>query len=130
MLQSSVGQYAVITVNYWAFTLTDGALRMLVILYFYQLGYSPFTIALLFILYELLGVITNGWGGWLGAKLGLNITMQCGLGLQIIALTMLLADPSALTPWYVMLSQALSGAAKDLNKMSAKSTIKNVKMRF
>ena len=31
---------------YWAFTLTDGALRMLVVLHFHQLGYSPLEIAM------------------------------------------------------------------------------------
>jgi len=123
-LSSPTGQYAVITANYWGFTLTDGALRMLVVLYFHQLGYSPLTIAMLFVLYELFGVITNLWGGWLGAKLGLNVTMQMGLGLQIIALGMLLVDTSYLTAVYVMLSHVLTGIAKDLNKMSAKSTIK------
>lgn len=126
MMKSPVAQYAVITANYWAFTLTDGALRMLVILYFHQLGFSPLNIALLFVLYELFGVITNLWGGWLGARIGLNITMQVGLALQIIALTMLLVDTSLLTAFYVMVSQALSGIAKDLNKMSAKSTIKTL----
>jgi len=126
MMKSPVAQYAVITANYWAFTLTDGALRMLVILYFHQLGFSPLNIALLFVLYELFGVITNLWGGWLGARIGLNITMQVGLALQIIALAMLLVDTSLLTAFYVMVSQALSGVAKDLNKMSAKSTIKTL----
>lgn len=123
-LSSPIGQYAVITANYWAFTLTDGALRMLVVLYFHQLGFSPLHIAMLFVLYELFGVITNLWGGWIGARLGLHITMQAGLVLQIIALTMLLVDTSMLTAIYVMVTQALSGIAKDLNKMSAKSAIK------
>ena len=126
MMKSPVAQYAVITANYWAFTLTDGALRMLVILYFHQLGFSPLNIALLFVLYELFGVITNLWGGWLGTKIGLNVTMQMGLTLQIVALAMLLVDTSLLTAFYVMVSQALSGIAKDLNKMSAKSTIKTL----
>lgn len=117
-------QYFIITGNYWAFTLTDGALRMLVVLYFYQLGYSPLSIALLFLFYEIFGVITNLVGGWLGASVGLNKTMNIGLGLQIIALAMLLVPTSYLTVVYVMVAQALSGIAKDLNKMSAKSSIK------
>jgi predicted MFS family arabinose efflux permease len=125
-LSSPIGQYAVVTANYWAFTLTDGALRMLVVLYFHQLGFSPLHIAMLFVLYELFGVITNLWGGWIGARLGLHITMQAGLALQIIALVMLLVDTSMLTAVYVMITQALSGIAKDLNKMSAKSAIKTL----
>lgn len=123
-LPVQVKQYLIITGNYWAFTLTDGALRMLVVLYFHQLGYSPLNIALLFLFYEVFGVVTNLIGGWLGARLGLNKTMNIGLGLQIIALAMLLVPTSFLTVFYVMVAQALSGIAKDLNKMSAKSSIK------
>ena len=123
-LSKQVKQYLVITGNYWAFTLTDGALRMLVVLYFHQLGYSPLNIALLFLFYEVFGVITNLVGGWLGARLGLNKTMNIGLALQIFALSMLAVPTEVLTIFYVMAAQALSGIAKDLNKMSAKSAIK------
>ena len=123
-LSSEVRQYIVITGNYWAFTLTDGALRMLVVLYFHGLGYSPLEIAMLFIFYEIFGVITNLLGGWLGARLGLNKTMNIGLFMQIVALAMLLVPASMLTVPWVMAAQALSGIAKDLNKMSAKSSIK------
>ena len=123
-LSPDIKQYLVITGNYWAFTLTDGALRMLVVLYFYQLGYSPFNIAMLFLFYEVFGVITNLIGGWLGARIGLNKTMNIGLALQVIALAMLAVSPELLTVFYVMFAQALSGIAKDLNKMSAKSAIK------
>jgi predicted MFS family arabinose efflux permease len=125
-LPPSIKQYLLITANYWAFTLTDGALRMLVVLYFHQLGYSPLNIAMLFLLYEIFGVITNLIGGWLGARLGLNHTMNIGLGLQIVALTMLAVPADMLTIVYVMAAQALSGIAKDLNKMSAKSAIKTL----
>jgi len=123
-LSPQVRQYIIVTGNYWAFTLTDGALRMLVILYFYGLGYSPLEIAMLFIFYEVFGVITNLIGGWLGARLGLNRTMNIGLFIQIVALAMLLVPTSLLTVPWVMGAQALSGIAKDLNKMSAKSAIK------
>lgn len=121
-LSADIRQYCLITTNYWAFTLTDGALRMLVVLHFHQLGYTPLEIAFVFIFYELFGVVTNLLGGWLGARIGLNNTMNIGLGLQIIALSMLLF--STLTVPWVMAAQALSGIAKDLNKMSAKSAIK------
>jgi hypothetical protein len=115
-----------VTLSYWAFTLTDGALRMLVLLFFHNLGYSPLEIASLFVLYEFCGVVTNLYGGWLGSKVGLTLTMQLGLGLQIIVLGMLLVSPSLLTVVYVMIAQAISGVAKDLNKLAAKSSIKNL----
>lgn len=123
-LSPEVRQYAVVTGNYWAFTLTDGALRMLVVLHFHQLGYGPLDIALLFLFYEIFGVITNLFGGWLGARIGLNRTMHIGLALQVVALAALLVPPTWLTVPWVMAAQALSGIAKDLNKMSAKSAIK------
>jgi len=125
-MNGAVRQYLLITGNYWAFTLTDGALRMLVVLYFHQLGYSPLQIAFLFIFYELFGVVTNLVGGWLGARIGLNRTMNLGLALQIIALGMLALPTTFLTIPWVMAAQALSGIAKDLNKMSAKSAIKQL----
>lgn len=123
-LSPEIRQYIVVTGNYWAFTLTDGALRMLVVLYFYGLGYSPLEIAMLFIFYEIFGVITNLIGGWLGARFGLNRTMNIGLFMQVVALGMLLVPATLLTVSWVMAAQALSGIAKDLNKMSAKSSIK------
>jgi MFS family permease len=123
-LSAEVRQYLVITGNYWAFTLTDGALRMLVVLHFHALGYSPLQIALLFLFYEVFGVVTNLVGGWLGARIGLNRTMNIGLGLQVVALGMLLVPSAMLTVAWVMGAQAISGIAKDLNKLSAKSSIK------
>ena len=123
-LSSQVRQYLLVTGNYWAFTLTDGALRMLVVLHFHALGYTPLQIAALFLFYEVFGVITNLVGGYLGARLGLNRTMNIGLGLQVLALLMLTVPAAWLTVPWVMAAQALSGIAKDLNKMSAKSTIK------
>ncbi|MEL7798677.1 organoarsenical effux MFS transporter ArsJ [Idiomarina loihiensis] len=123
-LSPAIRQYLIVTGNYWAFTLTDGALRMLVVLHFHQLGYSALEVAMLFLFYEFFGIVTNLFGGWLGARWGLNRTMNIGLGIQIVALAMLLVPGSMLTVIWVMAAQALSGIAKDLNKMSAKSTIK------
>ena len=123
-LSPDTRQYLLVTGNYWAFTLTDGALRMLVVLHFHALGYSPFEIAMLFLFYEFFGVVTNLIGGWLGAHVGLNRLMHMGLGLQVVALAMLLVPDSLLTVAWVMAAQALSGIAKDLNKMSAKSAVK------
>lgn len=123
-LSKSVRQYMLVTFNYWNFTITDGALRMLVVLYFHSLGYSTLEIASLFLFYEFFGVVTNLIGGWLGARLGLNKTMNIGLGMQVFALAMLAVPSSWLTIPWVMMAQALSGIAKDLNKMSAKSSIK------
>jgi hypothetical protein len=121
-----MGQYVLITGSYWAFTLTDGALRMLVVLHFHELGYSPLDIAFLFLFYELFGVVTNLFGGWLAARSGLAITVIGGLLLQVIALGMLLVETSYLSVGYVMLAQALSGIAKDLNKIGAKGSVKFV----
>ena len=123
-MKSPVKQYICVTLSYWAFTLTDGALRMLVLLFFHGLGYSPVQIASLFLLYEFFGMVTNLYGGWLATRIGLTRTLQLGLAVQIISLVMLLKDPSLLTVAYVMVAQALSGIAKDLSKMSAKSSIK------
>jgi hypothetical protein len=122
--------YALITGAYWGFTLTDGALRMLVVLHFHQLDYGEITIAFLFLFYEFFGIVTNLFGGWIAARSGLKSTLYGGLVLQIAGLLML----AALQPgWgeivsvaYVMVAQALSGIAKDLTKMSAKSAIKAV----
>lgn len=125
-LPNDVRQYMLVTFNYWNFTLTDGALRMLVVLHFHQLGYSPLEIASLFLFYEFFGVVTNLVGGWLGARLGLNRTMNIGLFMQVVALLMLAVPSVNLTVIWVMFAQALSGIAKDLNKMSAKSAIKTL----
>jgi len=124
LIAPSLHQYALVTGNYWAFTLTDGALRMLVVLHFYSLGYNALQIAVMFIFYELFGVVTNLLGGYFGARVGLNRTMNIGLGLQLVALSMLLVNPQLLTIAWVMAAQAISGVAKDLNKLSAKSAIK------
>jgi predicted MFS family arabinose efflux permease len=123
-VQTGLRNYLVVTAGYWAFTVTDGAIRMLVVLYFHQLGYSPFEVAMLFLFYELFGVVTNLVGGWLGARIGLNLTMHIGMVLQVVALLMLTVPDAWLSVVYVMAAQALSGIAKDLNKMSAKSSVK------
>ena len=122
----NVREYAVVTGTYWAFTLTDGAIRMLVLLHLHELGYSPLEIASLFILYELFGVVTNLVGGWIGARFGLRSTLFSGLALQIAALSLLAASAGSLTLALVMVAQAMSGTAKDLTKMSAKSYVKLV----
>ena len=120
--------YALVTLAYWGFTLTDGALRMLVLLHFHTLGYSPVQLAFLFLLYEFCGILTNLFGGWIGSRMGLKITLFSGLVLQIVALTMLsFVQPdwvAIVSVAYVMGSQALSGIAKDLTKMSSKSAVK------
>ena len=123
-MSADLRNYAIVTGSYWAFTLSDGAIRMLVVLYFYQLGYSPLEIALLFLFYEFFGVVTNLIGGWVGMRLGLNLTLHTGMGLQVIALSMLTVPDGWLSVPYVMTAQALSGIAKDLNKMSAKASVK------
>ena len=122
--------YATVTAAYWGFTLTDGALRMLVLLHFHTLGYTPFQLALLFLLYEVMGMVTNLIGGWIGSRFGLRITLFTGLGLQIAALLALSGLDPAWPVWgsvlYVLVVQGVSGVAKDLSKMSSKSAIKLV----
>jgi predicted MFS family arabinose efflux permease len=124
----SIRNYAIVTAAYWAFTLTDGALRMLVLLHFNQLGYSPVQLAFLFLLYEFFGIVTNLVGGWVASRTGLRFTLVLGLLLQVVALGLLAllnAEWSiGVSVGYVMGCQALSGIAKDLTKMSAKSAVK------
>lgn len=128
--KAGVRNYALVTAAYWGFTLTDGALRMLVLLYFYTIGYSPFEVAMLFLFYEIFGIVTNLFGGWIGSQFGVKLTLYGGIALQIGAL--LLMTPVneswalALAIPYVMVAQALSGIAKDLTKMSSKSAIRLV----
>jgi predicted MFS family arabinose efflux permease len=125
-----VRNYALVTAAYWGFTLTDGALRMLVLLHFHELGYTPVNLAFLFLLYEVFGILTNLFGGWIGSRLGLRVTLFAGLATQIVALLLLSAVSPAWAGWlsvgYVMSAQALSGIAKDLTKMSSKSAVKLV----
>lgn len=123
-MDSNTRNYLVVTGGYWAFTVTDGAIRMLVVLYFHLLGYSPFEVAMLFLFYEFFGIVTNLVGGWLGARIGLNLTMNIGMAMQVVALMMLTVPDAWLSVAYVMSAQALSGIAKDLNKMSAKASVK------
>ncbi|MEC6988024.1 MAG: organoarsenical effux MFS transporter ArsJ, partial [Actinomycetota bacterium] len=122
--------YILVTAGYWAFTLTDGALRMLVLLHFNDLGYSAVQIAFLFLAYEFMGILTNLLGGWVGSRRGLNITLIAGLVTQIVSLAALsfLSDdwPVWFAVTFVMALQALSGVAKDLTKMSSKSAVKAV----
>lgn len=122
-----VRNYAIVTLAYWADTLADGATRTLVLFYFYQLGYNALQVASLFLFYEIFGILTNLCGGWLASRFGLKSTLFMGLGTQLTALAMLaLMPPGGLTVVWVMASQALSGIAKDLTKMSSKSAVKLV----
>jgi MFS family permease len=125
-----VRKYAVVTAAYWGFMLTDGALRMLVLLHFHRLGYTPFELAVLFLAYELMGIVTNAGGGWVAARFGLKLTLTGGLLLQVVALLSLSAlDPAwpkELSVLFVLVVQGLSGVAKDLTKMSSKSALKFV----
>ena len=123
--RADLRNYAVVTGAYWADTIADGASRVLVLFYFYELGYSALKVASLFLFYELFGILTNLVGGWVAARLGLRTTLLAGLVVQLVALLMLgLAPTSWLVVGYVMAAQALSGIAKDLTKMSSKSAVK------
>lgn len=120
--------YSAVTAAYWAFMLSDGALRMLVLLHFNALGFTPVQLAWLFLLYEVAGILTNLAAGWLAARFGLAATLYAGLGLQVAALVALAQlDPSwgiAASVAFVMAVQGVSGVAKDLAKMSSKSAVK------
>jgi predicted MFS family arabinose efflux permease len=124
--QGDLRGYALVTGAYWAETITDGAIRTLVLFTFFDRGYSPFAVASLFLFYEVFGIVTNLVGGWLAARLGLKSTLVMGLAVQVVALSMLTAPAAWLAVPYVMAAQALSGIAKDLTKMSSKSAVKLV----
>ncbi len=130
MSSANLKDYALVTAAYWGFTLTDGALRMLVLLHFHTLGYSPLEVAMLFLFYEVFGIVANLLGGWMGSRFGVKLTLYGGISLQIVALLMLTPVNAswaiALAVPYVMVAQALSGIAKDLTKMSSKSAIRLV----
>ncbi len=128
--KAGVRNYALVTAAYWGFTVTDGALRMLVLLYFHTLGYTPLEVAMLFLFYEIFGIFTNLFGGWIGSQFGVKLTLYGGILMQIVALLMLTPVNQS---WaivvavpYVMVAQAISGIAKDLTKMSSKSAIRLV----
>lgn len=128
MSSHAARNYAIVTSAYWGFTLTDGALRMLVLLHFYRLGYSPFALAFLFLLYEAAGVVANLLGGWLATRFGISRMLIVGLVTQIVGFLLL----SALSPeWtaamsvaWVVFAQGVCGVAKDLTKTASKSAIK------
>jgi len=127
-MNAGTRNYAIVTAAYWGFTLSDGALRMLVLLHFYRLGYSPFTLAFLFLLYEAMGVVANLVGGWLATRFGIARMLAVGLATQICGFGLL----SALSPdWtvamsvaWVVVAQGICGVAKDLTKTASKSAIK------
>ena len=119
--------YGLVTAAYWADTIADGAIRILVLFYFYERGYSPFELATVFAFYEVFGILTNLFGGYIAARFGLLSTLGAGLSIQTLALLMLgLAPESLLVVGWVMAAQALSAIAKDLTKMSSKSAVKLV----
>ncbi len=123
-----IRNYLIVTASYWGFTLTDGALRMLVLLHFYALGYTPFMLASLFLLYETAGIFANLGGGWLATRFGIPRMLATGLVLQIGGLLMLSAlDPgwgAALSVAWAVIAQGISGVAKDVTKTASKSAIK------
>jgi len=127
-MQHAVRNYAIVTAAYWGFTLSDGALRMLVLLHFYRLGYSPFTLAFLFLLYEAAGVVANLIGGWLATRYGISRMLMVGLTTQITGFILLSQlNPewtAALSVAWVVVAQGICGIAKDLTKTASKSAIK------
>ncbi len=128
MVVPAVRNYMIVTAAYWGFTLTDGALRMLVLLHFYKLGYSPFTLSFLFLLYEAAGILANLVGGWLATRFGIARMLCVGLVTQIVGFVLLSQlDPNwtaAMSVAWVVLAQGVCGVAKDLTKTASKSAIK------
>ena len=128
MSSTATRNYAIVTAAYWGFTLTDGALRMLVLMHFYRLGYSSFTLALLFLLYEAAGVAANLVGGWLATRYGIARMLAVGLSTQIFGFLLLsLLNPAwtaAMSVAWVVIAQGICGVAKDLTKTASKSAIK------
>jgi MFS family permease len=126
--RAAVRDYAIVTAAYWGFTLTDGALRMMVLMHFYRLGYSSFTLALLFLLYEAAGVLANLIGGWLATRYGIARMLAVGMSLQIVGFVLLsLLQPgwtAAMSVAWVVVAQGICGVAKDLTKTASKSAIK------
>lgn len=129
-MSAAIRNYLIVTASYWAFTLVDGALRMLVLFHFFKLGYSPFTLAFLFLLYEIAGIVSNLAGGWLATRFGIPRMLAIGQLLQICGLLMLSAlDPAwtiAVSVAWVVAAQGIAGVAKDLTKTASKSAIKAV----
>ncbi len=129
-MRTAARNYLIVTASYWGFTLTDGALRMLVLLHFFKLGYSPFTLAFLFLLYEVAGIIANLWGGWLAVRFGIPRMLLAGQVLQVAGLLLLSAVgpgwPEAMTVAWVVAAQGIAGLAKDFTKTASKSAIKAV----
>ena len=129
-MASAIRNYLIVTASYWGFTLVDGALRMIVLFHFFKLGYSPFTLAFLFLLYEFAGILSNLAGGWLATRFGIPRMLAIGQLLQIGGLLMLSALSPELTvatsvAW-VVAAQGIAGVAKDLTKTASKSAIKAI----
>ena len=131
-MRQSISQYLTVTGTYWGFTLSDGALRILVLFHFFKLGYSPFTLALLFLMYEVAGIIANLGGGWLATRFGIPRMLLLGIAMQILGLMFLSClDPTFgpfLSVIWVVVAQGISGLAKDITKTASKSAIKVVKI--
>jgi predicted MFS family arabinose efflux permease len=127
-MMSTARNYVIVTASYWGFTLVDGALRMLVLLHFFRLGYTPFALAFLFLLYETAGIVANLGGGWLASRFGIPRMLATGQLLQIAGLVMLSSlDPgwsAALSVAWVVVAQGIAGIAKDVTKTASKSAIK------
>ena len=131
-MRRALSQYLTVTGTYWGFTLSDGALRVLVLFHFFKLGYSPFTLALLFLMYEVAGIIANLGGGWLATRFGIPRMLLLGIAMQILGLIFLSCLVPTFGPFlsviWVVVAQGISGLAKDITKTASKSAIKVVKI--
>ena len=122
--------FIIISITYLLFTVTDGAVRMLVLLHAYNKGFSAMEVAVMFALYELCGAGTNLAAGVMGARWGIQVTLVSGLLMQVVGLSLLYGwDDSwskSTAIAYVTFAQALCGVAKDLVKLGGKTVTKLV----
>jgi len=122
--------FVIISITYLLFTVTDGAIRMIVLLHAYSKSFSALQVAVMFTLYELAGVFTNLAAGMMGARWGIRFTLIVGLCLQIFSYGLLFGwndDWSQRTAIiYVTIAQMFAGIAKDLTKLGGKTVTKLV----
>lgn len=122
--------FVVISSSYLLFTITDGGVRTIVLFNAFERDFTAFQVSLMFVLYELAGVVTNFLAGIAGARWGLRSTLLAGLCLQVVGIGMLFGWQKSFTKTeaiiFVTVAQMLSGIAKDLVKLGGKAVTKLV----
>lgn len=122
--------FVIISSSYLLFTITDGAIRMIVLLHAYNKSFSALEVSIMFSLYELAGVFTNLAAGLMGAKWGIKFTLIIGLSLQLLSYGLMFGWQDSWTKSeaiiYVTVAQMFAGIAKDLTKLGGKTVTKLV----